>query len=139
MTFREPEIPKPPPELRPERLLEYDPRVWSNPMYVNQVYAWAHRVAKREIELDAVVVYEGQHTLVLLQAPMRTKNLASGLEVRMMACLLHEEDGIITGWQVDNHVEARDVFNLLVHPETADEREIPDEDPVFDDEDDDDV
>lgn len=127
MPFQEPEIPKADPALRPERLMEYDPRVWADPHYVNQVYAWVHRVAKYELETDAVVVFEGHHTLVLLQAPMRTKNLQTGKEFRMMACLLHDQDGIITGWQVDNHVEAQDVFNMLTNPELADEREIPDD------------
>jgi hypothetical protein len=139
MAFAEPEIPKPPPELRPERLLEYDPREWADPRYVNQVYAWAHRVATKEIEPDAEVRVDGPHRLILLQAPMRTRNLATGKEVRMMACLLHEEDGIWTGWQIDNHTEALEVYDLLLHPEKVEGREIPEEEFYADDEDDDGV
>ncbi len=128
--FREPAIPQPIAEQRPERTLEYDSSNWRDPMFVHQGYEWAYRVATKKVERDAEVqrhdsLNGGTHYLILLAAPMIMRDLADGASFRTCAIILHEdmddETAIITvnGWLFDNHLEAREQYDYLIHPEKA--------------------
>ncbi len=121
--FREPAIPQPIAEQRPERTLEYDSDNWRDPMFVHQGYEWAYRVATRKAELDAEVSHDADHYLILLTAPMIMRDLSDGSSFRTVAIILHVDssDGPITvnGWLFDNHLEAREQYDYLIHPEKA--------------------
>ncbi len=118
----EPPRPPIPPEQRPARLLTIDTTDYQpeQALYVNAAYKWLHQVAKRESELDAEVTQVDCFRLILLQAPMVVTCIQTAWTFRMMAAILRiDPDGIVNGWMISEHQEARDTFDMLTNPERS--------------------